>query len=159
LLLHDVANVSYKRQAVPRAWKPEPPSPRAAPPCLDNRHCRAPPPTCSRSQVTPVALSLVPSGAQAAALWPDWALTSPEQELQRPPPPGAAEPPRWPLFRPNRATKSSPGGAGVTSPPLPDHEHRRARRNLASHTARLPVDQIARGVFFRGAFVQKRTHL
>jgi hypothetical protein len=68
LLLHDVANVSYKRQAVPRAWKPEPPSPRAAPPCLDNRHCRAPPPACSRSRVTPVALSLVPSGAQAAAL-------------------------------------------------------------------------------------------
>jgi hypothetical protein len=57
-----------KGQADPRACKPEPLSPRAAPLCLHNRHRQAHPLAFSRSRVTPLALSLVPSRSQAAAL-------------------------------------------------------------------------------------------
>jgi hypothetical protein len=130
---HFVAKVGsrpgYKSTFVvrPRTCMPPPPPPSF-------------PPVHSRSQVTPLALPYTTRAPRAACV-PAAPLSSPEQRLQRPSPPVAAELPHRRPSRPQLWPKSSHGELLLPSASFPDQGRRRSHRIPAS--CAVPASQVS----------------
>jgi hypothetical protein len=115
---------------------------------------RAPLPAHSRSCPTLRTSSLGSTRALALACRPAPPLARWNCSSRRPPPLGAAEPPRRPFLRPVRALKPSLGGPQAILRPLRDDRSRRPRRIPASGADHLPEDPIVRPQVFLRANLQ-----
>jgi hypothetical protein len=120
------------------------------------------PPSCGACSSAPHQrrLSLpsplcAPSAATQVVSCPAVPPPSPECMLQRPPPSGAAEPPRRLLPQPVRARESSPGHLQAVLHPRPAGTGHRFARIWPDRRRPVPRDPIARGDFFSRAELQR----